>query len=110
MMKGGGSHGGGREWWGEGMRDSEGRGRGGKSWRGKGVMEGEGSDGGTDGGEKSGGAGLSFCLWAVIFVGKWSFVFVGGCSCWQAVVFMHGWGVVSWVLVICAWGLSSSVL
>ena len=44
MMKGGGSHGGGREWWGEGMRESEGR--DGKSWRGKGVMEGEGSDGG----------------------------------------------------------------
>ena len=26
MMKGGGSHGGEREWWGEGMRESEGRG------------------------------------------------------------------------------------
>ena len=39
MMKGGGSHGGGREWWGEGMRESEGRGR-------VGSHGGEGSDGG----------------------------------------------------------------
>ena len=38
--KGRGSHGGERVWWGEGMREIEGRGRGGKPWRGR------GSDGG----------------------------------------------------------------
>ena len=67
------------------------------------MMEGEGSDGGTDGGEESGGAGLSFCPWAVVFVGKRSFVFVGGRSRWRVVVFLRGWGVVSWALVIRAW-------
>ena len=108
MMKGVGSHGGGREWWVEGMRESEGR--GGKSWRGKGVMEGEGSHGGTDGGEESGGAGHSFRLWAAILVGKQSFAFVGGRSQWWVVVFVHGWGVMSWALVIRMWGLSSSAL
>ena len=67
-------------------------------------MEGEESDGGTEGGEESGGAGLSFRLWAVVFIGKWSFAFVGDCSRWRAVVFVCGWGVVSWALIIRAWG------
>ena len=74
------------------------------------MMEGEGSDGGTDGGEESGGAGLSFRPRAVIFIGKRSFVFVGGRSHWRAVVLVRGRGVVSWALIICAWGSSSSVL
>ena len=74
------------------------------------MMEGEGSDGGTDGGEESGGAGLSFRPWAVVFVGKGSFAFVGGRSRWRAIVFMHGQGVVSWALVIRAWGSLSSTL
>ena len=73
-------------------------------------MEGEGSDGGTDGGEESGGAGLSFCPRAVVFIGKRSFAFVGGRSCWWAVVFVHGWGVVSWVLISRAWASVSSAL
>ena len=73
-------------------------------------MEGEGSDGGTDGGEESGGAGLSFRPQAVVFVGKRSFAFVGGRSRWRAVVFVRGRGVVSWALVIRAWGSSSSAL
>ena len=73
-------------------------------------MEGEGSDGGTDGGEESGGAGLSFRPRAVVFVGKRSFAFVGGRSRWRVVVFVRGWGVVSWALVIHAWGSSSSAL
>ena len=74
------------------------------------MMEGQGSDGGTDGGEESGGAGLSFHLQAVVFLGKGLFAFVGGHSHWQAVVVVCGQGVVSWVLVICMWGLSSSML
>ena len=74
------------------------------------MMEGEGSDGGTDGGEKSGGAGLSFRPWAVVFAGKQSFAFMGGRSRWQAVVFMCGQRVVSWALVIRMWGSSLSVL
>ena len=74
------------------------------------MMEGEGSDGGTDGGEESGSPGLSFRPQAVIFVHKWSFAIVGGRSCWQVVVFMHGWGVMSWVLIICMLGSSSSML
>ena len=73
-------------------------------------MEGEGSDGGTDAGEESGGAGLSFRLLAVVFIGKQSFAFVGGRSRWRAVVFVRGWGVVSWALVIRAWGSLSSAL
>ena len=77
---------------------------------GEGVMEGGGSDGGTDGGEESGGAGLSFRPWAAVFVGKRSFAVLGGRSQWRAVVFVGGWGVVSWVLVIRAWGSSSSAL
>ena len=73
-------------------------------------MEGEGSDGGTDGGEESGGAGLPFRPRAVVFVGKRSFAFVGGRSGWRAVVFVRGRGVVSWALVIRAWGSLSSAL
>ena len=73
-------------------------------------MEGDGSEGGTVGGEESGGPGLSFCLQAVVFIHKRSFAFVGGHSCWQAVVFVHGWGVMSWVLIIHVLGSSSSVL
>ena len=73
-------------------------------------MEGEGSDGGTDGGEESGGAGLSFRPQAVVFVGKRLFAFVGGRSRWRAVVFVRGRGVMSWALVIRAWGSSSSAL
>ena len=73
-------------------------------------MEGEGSDGGTDGGEESGGAGLSFRPQVVVFVGKRLFAFVGGRSRWQAVVFVCGRGIVSWALVIRAWGSSSSAL
>ena len=73
------------------------------------MMEGEGSDGGTDEGEESGGAGLSFLPQAVVFVHKPSFAFVGGCSHWWAVVFVCGQGVVSWVLVIPASGSLSSV-
>ena len=41
------------------------------------MMEGGRSDGGTDGGEESGGAGHSFRPRAAVFVGKRSFVFVG---------------------------------
>ena len=63
-------------------------------------MEGEWSDGGTDGGEESGGAGLSFCPWAAVFVGKRLVAFMGGRSHWQAVVFVRGQGVMSWELVI----------
>ena len=74
------------------------------------MMEGEGSDGGTDGGKESGGAGLSFRPRAVVFVGKQSFAFVGGRARWRVVVFVRGWGIVSWVLVIRAWGSSSSAL
>ena len=77
---------------------------------GKGVIEGGGRDGGTDGGEESGGAGLPFRPRAVVFVGKRSFAFVGGRSRWRAVVFVRGRGVVSWALVIRAWGSSSSTL
>ena len=96
--KGRESHGEGREWWGEGMREIEGRGRGGKSWRGNRVMEGKGGegggrgDGGTDRGEESGGAGLSFRPRAAVFVRKRSFAFVGGRSRWRAVVFVRGRG------------------
>ena len=71
-------------------------------------MEGEGS--GTDGGEESGGAGLSFRPRAVVFVGKRSFALVGGRSRWRAVVFVRGRGVVSWALVIRTWGSLSSAL
>ena len=77
---------------------------------GKGVIQGGGRDGGTDGGEESGGAGLSFRLRAAVFVGKRSFAFVGGRSRWWAVVSVRGRGVVSWALVIRAWGSSSSAL
>ena len=42
------------------------------------MMEGEGSDGGTDGGEASGGAGLSFHLQAVVFICGWPFLLTGG--------------------------------
>ena len=73
-------------------------------------MEGEGSHGGTDGGEESGGAGLSFHLQAVVFVCKWLFAFVGGCSHWQAVIFVCGRGVMSWALVIHTSGSLSSML
>ena len=73
-------------------------------------MVGEGSDGGTDGGEESGGAGLSFRPQAVVFICKWSFVFMGDCSHWQVFVFIHGQGVVSWVLVIHTSGPLSSML
>ena len=88
MMKGGGSHGGGREWWGEGMRESEGR----------------GSDGGPDGEEENGGAGLSFRPRAVVFVRGWSSPLAGGRLCAWAE------GVVSWALVIRALGSLSSAL
>ena len=74
------------------------------------MMEGEWSKGGTDGGEESGGAGLSFCPQAVVFVGKQLFAFMGGRSRWRAVVFMRGQGIVFWALVIRVWGSSSSVL
>ena len=47
------------------------------------MMEGEGSDGGTDGGEESGGAGLSFRL------RQWSSC-VGGASCPGRSSFAHG--------------------
>ena len=73
-------------------------------------MEGGGSDGGTDGGEESGGAGHSFRPRAAVFVGKRSFAFVGGRSRWRAVVFVLGRGVMSWALIIRAWGSSSSTL
>ena len=74
------------------------------------MMEGGGSDGGTDGGEESGGAGLSFHLWAAIFIGKWLFAFVGGHSRQQVVVFMCGWRVMSWALIIRMWGTLLSLL
>ena len=74
------------------------------------MMEGGGSDGGTDGGEESGGAGHPFRPWVAVFIGKQSFAYMGGRSQWQVMVFVHGQGVVSWVLIIRAWGLSSSAL
>ena len=60
-----------------------------KNARGEGGGRG---DGGTDRGEESGGAGLSFHPRAAVFVRKRSFAFVGGRSRWRAVVFVRGRG------------------
>ena len=71
---------------------------------GEGSDAGEGSDGGPDGEEENGGAGLSFRPRAVVFVRGWSSPLAGGG--------LRSWaeGVVSWALIIRASGSLSSAL